>query len=261
MRIAAGIEYLGTGYAGWQVQTHAPSIQAEVENALGRVADHPVRLACAGRTDAGVHAIGQVVHFDSVARRDATDWVFGANAHLPETICLRWAVTVADDFHARFSARSRRYRYLIHNSRTRSALYADRAAWCTYPLDVERMQLAARSLVGEHDFSSYRASACQARSPVRQVQEISLQRQGQWIVLEIEANAFLHHMVRNIAGVLMAVGRGIQDVAWPREILEARDRRMGGVTAEPHGLYFLLARYEACHGIPEPGVPAYLPMA
>ena len=256
MRLAAGVEYQGTGFAGWQSQPHASSVQAEVEHALSMVADCPIKVICAGRTDAGVHGVGQVIHFDTTASRPPQAWVFGANAHLPASVSLRWVKPVPDDFHARYNARSRRYRYLIHNSRTRTALFADRACWYTYPLDAGRMQEAARHLVGEHDFSSYRATECQAKSPIRNVREISVERRNNWVMIDVEANAFLHHMVRNIAGVLMMIGRGVQEPGWTKDILLARDRRAGGVTADAEGLYLLLVRYDALYGIPAPDLSA-----
>jgi tRNA pseudouridine38-40 synthase len=214
-----------------------------------------VTTVCAGRTDAGVHALGQVIHFDTAARRTDDAWLLGGNSQLPPDISLRWVQSVPAGFHARHSARSRRYRYVIHNSRSRSALFAQRAGWCTWPLDAERMHEAAQCLVGEHDFSAYRAAECQARTPHRRVLGISAARHGEWIAIEVEANAFLHHMVRNIVGVLIAIGRGQQPVDWALGVLEGRDRRLGGVTAEPGGLYFLRARYDAAYGLPEPGLP------
>jgi tRNA pseudouridine38-40 synthase len=252
MRLAAGLEYDGSAYAGWQAQDHARAVQTEVEAALSRVADQPVKTTCAGRTDAGVHALGQVIHFDTGAQRAVDAWLFGANSHLPPDISLRWVREVPQEFHARYSARSRRYRYVIHNSRSRSGLFARRASWCTHPLDVERMHEAAQHLLGEHDFSAYRAAECQSRTPMRRILEMFVARRGEWVVIEIEANAFLHHMVRNIAGVLIAIGRRQQPVDWTRTVLEGRDRRLGGVTVDPDGLYFLRARYDAAFGLPEP---------
>ncbi len=258
MRLAAGIEYEGTAYAGWQAQDHALAVQNVVERALSRIADHPVCTVCAGRTDAGVHALGQVIHFDVECERALDAWLLGGNSHLPADVSLRWVQAMPQDFHARYSARSRRYRYLIHNSRSRSGLYAHRAAWCTQPLNVQRMHAAAQLLLGEHDFSAYRAAECQSRSPNRRVLEIAVTRQDEWVAIEVEANAFLHHMVRNIAGVLMAIGRGQQPVDWTRQVLEGRDRRLGGVTAAPQGLYFLQARYDAAFGLPLPAASGFV---
>ncbi|MGH8455141.1 MAG: tRNA pseudouridine(38-40) synthase TruA [Nevskiales bacterium] len=257
MRIAAGLEYEGTAYSGWQAQGHARGVQTEVEAALSRIADQTVATTCAGRTDAGVHAAGQVIHFDTTAQRPTDAWLLGGNSQLPPDISLRWIRPVADEFHARYSARARRYRYVIHNSRSRSGLFAHRAGWCTWPLDAQRMHEAARHLLGEHDFSAYRAAECQSRTPHRRVLEISVKRSGEWLAIEIEANAFLHHMVRNIAGVLMAIGRGSQPVDWTRTVLEGRDRRLGGVTAGPEGLYFLQVRYDAHFQLPLSELPGF----
>jgi tRNA pseudouridine38-40 synthase len=257
MRLAAGLEYEGTAYAGWQIQSHARGVQAEVEAALSRIADQAVATTCAGRTDAGVHALGQVIHFDTTAERPTDSWLLGGNSQLPPDISLRWIKPVPDEFHARYSARARRYRYVIHNSRSRSALFAHRACRYTYPLDAERMHEAAQHLLGEHDFSAYRAAECQSRTPRRRILEISVQRQGEWLAMEVEANAFLHHMVRNIAGVLMAIGRGSQPVDWARTVLEGGDRRLGGVTSGPEGLYFLRVNYDVHFQLPIPELPGF----
>lgn len=256
MRLAAGVEYCGAGYCGWQRQRHADSVQEAVENALSAVASHPVATVCAGRTDAGVHALGQVIHFDSASPRSPRDWCFGANRYLPAGISLRWAQPVAEDFSARYSATSRRYRYLILDSRARSGLYAGRMVWSRYPLDVERMQAAAACFIGEHDFSSFRARECQSRSPVREIFQIGVSRIGECVAIEIEANAFVHHMVRNIAGVLMEIGRGRRPISWTTELLEIRDRARGGITAPAHGLYLLQVRYPAVFAIPAPAGPS-----
>jgi tRNA pseudouridine38-40 synthase len=252
MRLAAGLEYVGTHYAGWQAQAHAVGVQNVVEAALAHIADHAVATICAGRTDAGVHALGQVIHFDSEAERNTEAWLLGTNSQLPPDISLRWVKPVPSDFHARYSARARRYRYVVHNSRSRSALLAHRATRFTYPLDVERMHAAAQYLRGEHDFNAYRAAECQARTSTRHIRDISVVRREECVLIEVEANAFLHHMVRNIAGVLMAIGRGSQPVDWTQTVLEGRDRRLGGVTAEPDGLYFLRVRYDDHLQLPDP---------
>ncbi|MDX1496200.1 MAG: tRNA pseudouridine(38-40) synthase TruA [Salinisphaeraceae bacterium] len=251
MRFAAGVEYCGTHYAGWQRQHHCRTVQGEVEAALSTVADEPVQVTCAGRTDAGVHAIGQVIHFDSDRDRDAKAWSFGANTHLPGDISLRWVQPVADDFSARYSALARSYRYLMLDSRMRSGLFAKRACWSRYPLDAERMHSAAQSLVGEHDFSSFRARECQSNTPMRNLQAISVRRDGAFIILDVQANAFVHHMVRNIAGVLIAIGKGRRDVGWTQELLEIRDREKGGVTAPACGLYFMQAIYPPQWQLPQ----------
>lgn len=260
MRIAAGVEYDGSGFAGWQVQREGRTVQACVEQALGRVADHPVQVVCAGRTDAGVHATGQVIHFDTEAARSDRSWVLGANTHLPGDVCLTWARPVPEDFHARFSARARRYRYVILDRWVRPALLRGRATWCHYPLDVERMQMATRHLLGEHDFSTFRALGCQAKSPVRTIHEIAVTREGEFVYLDVRANAFLHHMVRNIAGVLLAVGKGEQAPDWVPELLAHRDRTKGGVTAPPDGLYFVQVYYESQFDVPTGGTPLHVPV-
>ncbi len=250
MRIALGVEYEGTQFAGWEVQPRQRTAQDCLEQALSRVADGPVRTVCAGRTDSGVHARGQVVHFDTTARRDMRSWVFGANANLPRDMSVLWAVPVDAEFHARFSARRRWYRYVIFNRPVRPAIGRRCVTWECRPLDAERMQEAAQHLVGQHDFSSYRALACQARSPVRTVHELRVAREDAWVGIDVSANAFLHHMVRNIAGVLMAVGMGKHPPDWAREILEARDRTRGGVTAPPDGLYLMGVEYPPGFGLP-----------
>jgi len=251
VRVAIGIEYDGSAYSGWQKQSHADSVQERVEQALSRVADHPVELVCAGRTDAGVHAFNQVAHFDTEAIRTERSWVLGANSHLPADINLNWARPMPEDFHARFSAVARSYRYIILNRWVRSGVYARRATWIRKPLDAERMQLAAQALLGEHDFSSFRAVECQAKSPVRRIEHIQVWREDDRVILEVRANAFLHHMVRNIAGVLIEIGAGEREVSWTREVLEHRDRTRGGVTAPAAGLYFLGPRYPERFAVPE----------
>ncbi|HEX5353394.1 MAG TPA: tRNA pseudouridine(38-40) synthase TruA [Rhodanobacteraceae bacterium] len=250
MRIALGIEYDGTDFFGWQRLSHGPSVQAEVESALSFVADHQVQVICAGRTDAGVHARCQVAHFDTQAERDPRSWVLGATTRLPQSIAVLWAQVMADDFHARFSARARRYRYAILNRPIRPALDARFVAWERAQLDADAMHTAAQALLGERDFSSFRAVSCQANHARRNVTEISVRRDGECVVIEIEANAFLHHMVRNIAGSLLEVGRGERPLAWIAELLEARDRNVAGVTAMPQGLTFIGPRYPAQWKLP-----------
>ena len=250
-RIALGVEYDGTHFHGWQTQSGVRTVQSELEAAVSRVANHPVIVHCAGRTDAGVHALEQVVHFETTATRSERSWVLGANVNLPPDVGVRWAHPVDDSFHARFSAQARHYRYQILARRTRSPIQRDRAVWVHEALDVERMRAAAVALVGEHDFSSFRAVACQAKSPIRRVLYLDLSEREGLITLAIGANGFLHHMVRNIAGVLMAIGRGEASVDWTRELLEVRDRRLGGVTAQPQGLYFVRADYPAEFGLPQ----------
>lgn len=250
MKIAAGIEYDGSGFRGWQSQPAARNVQDCVERAFSRVADHPVGVVCAGRTDAGVHALGQVIHFETGAERDSRAWMLGANANLPADIVVRWAQPVTDDFHARFAARSRAYRYIILNRDTRFAVLRRHVTWQRRPLDEESMQKAAALLHGEHDFTSFRAAACQARSPVRTVQELAVSREGEFIHIDIRANAFLHHMVRNIAGVLAVIGGGERRPQWAQNLLAARDRTKGGVTAPANGLYLVDVEYDARFGLP-----------
>ncbi len=249
-RYALGIEYDGSDYLGWQRQHQEPTVQATLEPALSFVANQPVEVICAGRTDTGVHARGQVVHFDCVAERSERAWVLGCNSRLPASVALTWACRVPDDFHARYSARLRTYCFRIVRRATRPAVDARHALWVREPLDVDAMRSAAEHLVGEHDFTSFRTVACQAHSPVRHIHRIDLRASGPWLELEFEANAFLHHMIRNIVGSLLVVGRGEQPPAWIGEVLALRDRSKAGPTAPPQGLTFLSARYPASFGLP-----------
>ena len=251
VRWAAGVEYCGTNFSGWQIQTHAASIQEQLEAALSRVADQPISTVAAGRTDAGVHARGQVVHFDSTALRTPNAWMLGANTVLGKEISLRWVKQVPDRFHARFSATGRQYRYLIHNDRARSALLHGRAAWESKHLDEQAMHRAAQALVGRHDFSGFRGAACEASNPVRHMRKVSVTREGSVISIEVSANAFLLHMVRNISGSLMEVGCGRRDEAWIAEILASGQRSSAGRTAPPSGLYFTAVEYPAEFAIPQ----------
>jgi len=250
MRIAIGIEYDGTAYNGWQRQRTGLGVQERVEQALAEVANDVVEVTCAGRTDAGVHASGQVAHFDTAAERSDRGWLLGANTNLPDDICATWVLPVDAAFHARFSATARRYRYRILNRLVRSALHRRRAWWVHRPLDERRMHEAARALLGEHDFSAFRAAGCQARSAVRELTAIGVTRHEQWIQVDVAANAFLMHMVRNITGTLAAIGQGEQPVAWIRDVLASRDRTAGGVTAPPHGLTLVAVDYPQAFGIP-----------
>lgn len=244
MRIAARIEYDGSGFHGWQTQREGVrTVQECIETALSRVADHPLRVVAAGRTDTGVHASAQVLHFDSPAKREMKAWVFGGNVNLPRDVAIIWAHRVEDRFHARFSARARAYRYVICNRPVRPALGRKRTSWYCRPLDVGRMAAAASHLLGEHDFSSYRALGCQAKTPVRQLYRLDVERRGDLIHFDLRANAFLHHMVRNIAGVLTTIGSGEREPDWAREVLEYRDRTRGGITAPPHGLHLVGVDY------------------
>ena len=251
MRIALGIEYDGTDFSGWQRLSHGETVQARVEEALSFVAAEPVEVVCAGRTDAGVHARCQVVHFDTQAQRSERGWMLGSNSRLPPNVAVRWARPVADDFHARFGARARRYRYEILNRPVRAALDARYVTWERVPLDAQAMHAAAQALLGEHDFSAFRTVACQARNPLRNVHEISVTRDGERVVMQIQANAFLHHMVRNIVGSLLPVGRGEQPPAWIAQLLAGRDRALAGPTAPPQGLAFLGPLYPRESGLPE----------
>lgn len=250
MRIALGIEYDGTDFLGWQRLTVGASVQAEVEQALSRVAAAPVTVSCAGRTDTGVHGRCQVVHFDTLAQRAMRGWVLGACSLLPASIAVLWAQPVAPEFHARHSALSRRYEYLILNRPIRAALDARRVTWERLPLDAGRMHAAIQALLGAHDFTSFRALSCQAKHPRRTVLAASVRREGACVYVEIEANGFLHHMVRNIVGSLLPIGRGERPVEWMAELLAARRRSVAGPTAPPSGLSFIGPRYAAHWGLP-----------
>ena len=225
-------------------------MQQRLEEALSLVANEAVEVVCAGRTDTGVHASGQVVHFDTSSERSGRGWLLGANSILPDDISVSWAQPVTDDFHARFSATARSYRYDILNRLERSALYRDRAWWVYQPLDSNLMHEAAGQLLGKHDFSAFRAAGCQASSAVREIKSIAVTRNGDWLTLRVTANAFLQHMVRNIAGTLVAIGLGEQDVEWITGVLESKDRKAGGIAAPPHGLTLVSVDYPASFKIP-----------
>jgi len=254
-RWAAGIEYAGTRYRGWQKHAHIDSVQARLESALSKVANHPVDVVASGRTDAGVHARMQVVHFEAEAARSPHAWRMGGNAHLPPDIAVQWVVPVDEAFHARYSATLRRYRFVILNRPTRSALWAERAWWFAHPLDAQTMHEAAQSLAGEHDFSAFRASECQSPTPVRRMTRLSVNRTGDFISVDIDGNAFLHHMVRNIVGSLVRVGQGREPSAWIGHLLAGRDRTKAGPTANPEGLYLLGAEYPDYPDIASPAAP------
>lgn len=251
MRYALAIDYLGTRFCGWQRQKHSVSVQQEVERSLSLIADHPVTVVCAGRTDTGVHALAQVVHFDTNVKRPDKAWTFGTNTHLDNDVSVHWVGQVPDDFHARFSALTRSYRYTILNRSGRSGLYRGRAGWVCHPLDIEPMQLAARSLVGKHDFTSFRSASCQAPHAVRQIHSLSITRSGDFIALDICGNAFLHNMVRIVVGSLIKVGLQERPVSWIAEILAAQDRTLAGTTAPPGGLCFLQPTYPSEYNIPD----------
>lgn len=251
MRIALGIEYDGSPFCGWQTQPAACAVQDVVEIALSEIAGESISVVTAGRTDTGVHALGQVLHFDTAARRPDSAWVRGVNALLPPTVAVRWSREVDPAFHARFSARARRYRYLLLNRATRPGLQSGRVGWFHAPLDVEAMRAAASHLLGEHDFSAFRSAECQAKSPIRVLEALAIQRQGEVIVFDLKANAFLHHMVRNIVGCLVYVGKGKHAPPWLGELLAARDRKLAAPTFAPDGLYLTAVDYEARWGLPD----------
>ncbi len=251
MRYAACVEYDGSQFNGWQAQKHdVRTVQQTLEAALSKVANEDIQLITAGRTDAKVHATHQVVHFISDAERDITAWLRGCNRFLPKDVRVQWLVPVSDDFHARFSAQARQYRYVIFNNRVNSAILRQQLTHVYYDLDVEAMQVAGQSLLGEHDFTSFRAAGCQAHSPVRTVSQFKLSHQGDWIWFDIKANAFLQHMVRNIAGCLIAVGSGKYPAAWLGEVLALRDRTKAGVTAPANGLYLVGVDYPSEFALP-----------
>lgn len=250
MRIALGIEYDGSGFLGWQRQTQGPTVQAALEQALSEVADTPIEVVCAGRTDTGVHARCQVVHFDTEAQRTPRGWTLGVTTRLPQSVCVRWTQEVDPIFHARFAARARRYRYRILNRGVRPALQRDYLTWERIALDAQRMHAAAQSLFGEHDFNAFRSMHCQAAHARRDLQHIAVRREGEVVVLDVQANAFLHHMVRNIVGSLLLVGRGEQPVEWLAELLAGRDRTQAGPTAPAQGLCFLGPLYPTQWNLP-----------
>ena len=257
MRIALGIEYDGSAYNGWQRQKSGIGVQEVVEAALSRVADEPIEVTCAGRTDTGVHASGQVVHFDTDAVRSERGWVLGANSNLPADVSVSWAREVeADKFHARYTALSRSYRYVILNRFARSALFRNRAWWVHRPLDEQRMQAAGQALLGEHDFSAFRAAGCQAQTASRNVTQLTVSRVEDWVLIDITANAFLQHMVRNITGVLAEIGSGDREPSWAGEVLDSRDRASGGVAAPPQGLTLVSVVYPPAFGLPQGSYPA-----
>lgn len=250
MRYALGIEYDGSHFFGWQTQRQTPTVQQTLEAALGRVANHPVSVACAGRTDTGVHALGQVAHFDSNARRSERSWVLGANSNLPDAASVLWVKPMDETFHARFSAVTRSYRYVILNRWVRPALAHGRVLWCRDPLDAAAMHESAQALRGEHDFSAFRSSGCSATHAVRDVREIAVRRESEHVYIDVTANGFLYHMVRNLVGSLLPVGKGERPVSWLQDLLACGDRRQAGVTAEAAGLYFVGAAYPARFGLP-----------
>lgn len=251
MKIALGIEYNGHGFYGWQSQQNLPTIQGHLQEALSKIADEPIHVFCAGRTDAGVHATEQVVHFVTNANRIQRAWILGTNSFLPANIAVAWAETVADEFHARFSALSRCYQYIICNRLTRPAILTNRITWYYEELNLATMQQAANYLIGELDFSSFRSAECESKTPMRNVKRILINRYDDYIVIEIEANAFLHHMVRNIVGMLLRIGAGYKEPEWMHEVLMAKDRRLAAETASPAGLYLAKVTYPTQFALPQ----------
>lgn len=250
MKYIACIEYDGTHYCGWQRLSHAKSVQNEVEKALSAVANEPVEVVCAGRTDSGVHALGQVIHFETEVVRFLKGWMLGANTHLPDDISVLWVKEAVDaTFNARFSARLRRYRYVISNRKARSAVLHNKVTWVFEPLDEMVMNEAIQALVGEHDFGSFQAASCQSRHAIREIKEVKVTRDRDYIYIDIAANAFLHHMVRNIVGSLIMVGKGSWKPEYMKELLSLKDRKKAGPTAPACGLYFVHVHYEAKDGL------------
>jgi len=250
MRIALGIEYDGSEFRGWQTQPGGGTVQDSLETALTQIAGVPIGVVCAGRTDAGVHAIGQVVHFDAPVVRPLTAWVRGTNTFLSPAVAVRWAQPVSDDFHARFSATARHYRYLLLNRPQRPGIEHGRMGWYHRPLNIERMQQAAAQIVGEHDFSAFRAAECQAKTPVRTIYAAQVRQCGELFIFDFEANAFLQHMVRNLVGSLVFIGQGKQSTDWMLELLATKNRRLAAPTFAADGLYLVGVRYDARWGIP-----------
>ncbi|WP_448213355.1 tRNA pseudouridine(38-40) synthase TruA [Colwellia sp. MEBiC06753] len=260
MRYALGIEYDGTNYCGWQRQNHSPSIQESLEKALSQIAAEPIEVVCAGRTDTGVNATNQIVHFDTTKHRKDVAWTLGVNTNLPKDIAVHWVKAVDESFHARFSATARRYRYIIYNGSMRPAILNSGLTFIHHPLDEKKMHQAAQALVGKHDFTSYRTVHCQSNSPVRTLYHVNVSRIGHYIVLDVKGNAFLHHMVRNIAGSLIRVGQGLESIDWIAEVLVAKNRCLAGITAPANGLYFVDVDYPEEFGLPlSPLGPLFLP--
>jgi tRNA pseudouridine38-40 synthase len=256
VRLALGISYNGQAYDGWQSQPSGRTVQDKLQAALGRFATHPVNTVCAGRTDAGVHGLMQVVHFDTELQREDFSWVRGTNTFLPPDIAVQWARHVPDSFHSRASAKARRYVYVLLESQVRPSVDAGRVGWAFRPLDGDAMREAAAHLVGEHDFTSFRASSCQAKSPVKTLEPVRISRRGAYWRFEFQANAFLHHMIRNLMGCLVYVGQGMHPPEWMGEVLQARSRDAAAPTFSPDGLYFLGPLYDEAWGLPSQ-VPAY----
>ncbi len=260
MRVALGVSYRGQAYQGWQSQPGGNTVQDKLEHALSRFADATLRVMCAGRTDTGVHALNQVVHLDTAIEREPFSWVRGTNRYLPADIAVQWAQPVPEAFHARFSAQGRRYVYVLLESPVRPALEAGSVGWSLRALDASLMQSAARVLLGEHDFSAFRSAECQAASPVKTIRAITITRRGAYWRFAFDANAFLHHMVRNLMGCLLAVGSGLRSESWLADVLQSKDRRLAAATFPADGLYFIGPYYDAVHAIPnEPLALDWLP--
>ena len=251
MRYALGIEYEGARYHGWQRQNNVASVQQALEQALSRVANENIEVVCAGRTDTGVNATNQVVHFDTQQIRKDVAWTLGVNTYLPADIAVSWVTQVNEDFHARFSATARQYRYIIHNSRLRSAIFSQGLSFCHYALDHKLMHQAAQLLVGQHDFTSFRTVHCQSHSPIRTLYYCNVSRRGDYVFIDVKGNAFLHHMVRNIAGSLLRVGQELETVEWIEQVLEQKNRCVAGMTAPAGGLYFVGVDYPAIFNLPD----------
>ncbi|AUD79001.1 tRNA pseudouridine(38-40) synthase TruA [Kangiella profundi] len=259
-KVALCIEYDGHRYHGWQRQSHAASVQQTLERVLSKIADQPIEVFCAGRTDTGVHATGQVIHFELDNERPLKAWTMGANTQLPDDIAVRWAHLVADDFHARFSATARRYRYIIANTPTRPAIARSGLTWCRAPLDINAMNEACQFFPGEQDFAAFQAASCQSRTSFRNIHHLFVEPIGQFVVIDIKANAFLHHMVRNIAGSLIEIGRHNQKPQWAKDLIEGRDRTQAAPTASPNGLYLVDVDYPETFGLPKASLgPLFLP--
>lgn len=250
-KIALGIEYCGSRYCGWQRQSHSPSVQENLEVVLSKIADEPISVFCAGRTDTGVHATGQVVHFECSNERPNKAWVLGANTQLSDDIAVRWAHQVSADFHARFSATARRYRYIIANTPAKPAILNSGLTWIRQKLNESSMSEACRYFLGEQDFSAFQAASCQSPTAMRNVHHITVKRHGDFVVIDIKANAFLHHMVRNIAGSLIEIGRGNQPHNWIEALLSSKDRSLAAATASPNGLYLVDVDYPSHYGLPQ----------
>lgn len=259
-RFAMQVEYIGTQFSGWQKQPTRRCVQSELEKALSSIANQKVDTICAGRTDTGVHAIGQVVHFDTTAKRDLRGWLLGVNTLMPKDVSVAWVREVDAEFSARYTATARTYRYFILNTLSRSAVFAERALWNYHDLDANAMHMAAQSFIGEQDFSSVRGSDCQSNTPFRNVHSISVERQQDWVIVEVTANAFLHHMVRNIVGSLLEVGLNKKPIEWIAEMLAKKDRKAAGITAAAHGLYFIKAHYPEKYALPAVSYSPVLPI-